>query len=107
MLAGCSSSLDSAVQQDIESQLHTQKGKIARCYKLALKRNKALHGQMTLSFRVTESGEFQDINVIQNQTRDVRLQRCVVRRTSNLALDRKPDKPVLVTYPLQFKVASR
>jgi outer membrane biosynthesis protein TonB len=106
-MIGCSSGLDSAVQQDIENQLHTQRTRLARCYAHALKRQAGVRGQMTLSFRVTEDGEFQDINVIQNQTQDVRLQRCVVRRTSNLSLSRKPDRPVLVTFPLQFKVASR
>ena len=109
LFAGCSSKLESAVQRDIDIQLESQKRSITRCYAKALKRNNSLKGQMTLTFQVTEDGEFRQVNVIQNDhsLADPRLQQCVLSRTSRLSLPNNPDRPVVVTYPLTFQVAAR
>lgn len=107
LLGGCSSGLDQAVQQDIDAQIRSQQPTLARCYAAALQRDARVQGQMVVSFRVTESGDFSEVAVLQSQVADPGLQQCVVRRTDQLALTRKLDRPVLVTYPLAFKVALR
>jgi len=107
LLAGCSSGLDRAVQQDIYTQIRSQQPTVARCYAAALKRNPRLQGQMVVSFRVTEGGDFSEVAVLQSQVADRRLQQCVARGTDTLTLGRSIDRPVLVTYPLAFKVAQR
>jgi hypothetical protein len=107
VFVGCSSKLESAVQRDINSQVHNQTNAIASCYAKALERNKALQGRMTLTFHVSERGEFEQVNVIQNEVQDPKLRRCVVQRTAHLSITRGPDRPVLVTYPLTFQGASR
>lgn len=42
--------------------------------------------------------------MVQDHVSDAKLQQCVVRRTEKLALARKLDRPVLVTYPLVFQI---
>jgi len=44
------------------------------------------------------------VSVVQDHVSDAKLQQCVVRRTEKLALARKLDRPVLVTYPLVFQI---
>lgn len=105
LLAGCSSQLSTSVRQDIDSQVKSQRKAIAKCYKKALKRNKALKGRMTLYFTVNDfDGSFSEVSVGRSSLDDPRLKRCVVKRTSRLKLANAPDKPVRVTYPMEFKV---
>lgn len=108
LLGGCSSQLSTSVRQDIDSQVRSQRKAIAKCYRKALKRDKALGGQMTVYFTVNDvDGSFAEVTVGQSALDDPSLKRCVVRRTSRLKLANAPDKPVRVTYPLTFKVVAR
>jgi hypothetical protein len=101
---GCSKSLNPRVRDSIATQMKMQRSGLARCYGKALKHNRRTRGRVTLAFTVSDkTGEFSNVRVAKTGVRDRKLVRCLTRRAMRLRADPKPERPVDVTFSVDFR----
>jgi hypothetical protein len=101
--SGCSSTLSPRVRDGIAAQVEAQRRGLERCYQFALKANRKTRGRVTLNFTVSdETGRFGDVRLAQSEVEDPKLVRCLARRVARLSSYPRPERPVRVTYAVDF-----
>lgn len=104
LVAGCGGTgMGSGVRADVAERMQTRADPIAACYQAALKRDRKLRGRMTVQATAEpRTGQFVDVQVVQDDLRDPDLTRCVVEQVATLELAQPQDAKVAITYPLDF-----
>jgi hypothetical protein len=105
VFGGCNAQLSPNVKRDIDAKMRAQQGAIQGCYQTAVGGKigpETPKGSVTLSFSVLPSGKATDVKVKSSQLKSKTLEACIVQHAKKLALTHKPDRRVMVTYPLDF-----
>ena len=102
-LACAKTGMGGGVRPDVIARMESARDPLAACYGTALQKNRKLQGTIRLSFDAAPgTGQFQNVNVTQDDLQDADLTQCVVQTVSGLKLEKPQKTKVAVDYPIQF-----
>lgn len=103
LFAGCSTTLNKKVPNDIRTQMKRLQPEFLDCYAEALERQGELEGTMTLTYLVDDkTGTVSNIAVTRSEIKDKDLEQCVVEQAKGIEIEPAPNRPVRVNYPIAF-----
>ena len=88
----------------VDFVIFNKKEEIRSCYNSALRKMPGLHGNLTISWRILESGKANDISIIESSLNDKNLIACLESRLAVWNFPKPKNGTVVVTYPFEFKV---
>jgi hypothetical protein len=91
----------------VDFVIFNKKEEIRSCYNSALRKMPGLQGNLTISWRISESGKAKDISIIKSSMNDKNLIACVESRLTVWNFPKPKNGSVVVTYPFQFIVAKK
>lgn len=93
--------------QMLDFVIFNKKEEIRSCYNSAIRKNPNLQGDMTLSWKILESGKAADISVVESSIFDKNLIACLESRLLVWNFPKPKNGYVTVTYPFQFIITKK
>lgn len=93
--------------QMVDFVIFNKKEEIRSCYNSAIRKNPNIQGNMTVSWKILETGKAADISIVESSIFDKNLIACLESRLLVWNFPKPKNGYVTVTYPFQFIITKK
>ncbi|MFP4162646.1 MAG: TonB family protein [Chitinispirillaceae bacterium] len=105
-IEGAASSSAKRDNSAVNRVVSSHRASIRMSYRKYLRRDPSLAGKITVRFTITSAGSISAVEILENTTGNMQLQREIIRKIRTWRFDEIADGDVTVTYPFVFSPAA-